>query len=510
MSTRRDWLRQMVLAAQAPALLRADRPGASWGSMAGDVTPGEATIWSRCDRPARMLVSWRTSPNGALQRVRGPVVTPETDFTGRVHLSGVPSGQTVLYEVQFEELTRGKAVSEPVAGRFRSAPSAKSQVSFTWSGDVAGQGWGINPEWGGMRGFEAVRQAQPDFFIHSGDTIYADGPIQAEVKLRDGSLWRNVVTEAKAKVAQTLADFRGNYLYNLSDANVRRFHSEVAQVWQWDDHEVLNNWSPGKDLRPDTRYQEKDIRNLVANGRQAFLEYSPIRFSNAATARIYRTIPYGPLVEVFVLDMRSYRGPNTYNRQEQEGTETAYLGKLQLDKLQGEVTRSKAVWKVIASDMPLGLMVGDGKDPEGREKFENSANGAGPALGRELELARLLGHWKQNKVKNIVWLTADTHYTSANHYHPDRAESKNFDPFWEFVSGPLHAGTFGPNPLDNTFGPQVVYQKAPPPGQANLPPSAGYQFFGEVKIDPKDFTMTVHLRDIAGNVLFTKELSATI
>jgi phosphodiesterase/alkaline phosphatase D-like protein len=41
-------------------------------------------------------------------------------------------------------------------------------------------------------------------------------------------------------------DFRGNYLYNLMDENVLRFNAEVPQIWQWDDHEVMNNWSPGK------------------------------------------------------------------------------------------------------------------------------------------------------------------------------------------------------------------------------------------------------------------------
>ena len=35
--------------------------------------------------------------------------------------------------------------------------------------------------------------------------------------LDDGTLWRNLVTPAKSKVAETLDEFRGNYLYNLLD-----------------------------------------------------------------------------------------------------------------------------------------------------------------------------------------------------------------------------------------------------------------------------------------------------
>ena len=82
---------------------------------------------------------------------------------------------------------------------------------------------------------ESLQHKMPTFH---GDTIYADGPIQAEVKLPDGTLWKNITTEEKSKAAETLNEFRGAHKYNLLDVNVRRFHSEVPQIWQWDDHEV--------------------------------------------------------------------------------------------------------------------------------------------------------------------------------------------------------------------------------------------------------------------------------
>ena len=84
--------------------------------------------------------------------------------------------------------------------------------------------------------YETMRRRHPDFFLHSGGTIYADGPILPQVTLPDGSLWRNVTIEEKAKVAETLAEFRGNHRYNLLDDNVRRFNAEVANIAQWDDH----------------------------------------------------------------------------------------------------------------------------------------------------------------------------------------------------------------------------------------------------------------------------------
>lgn len=475
--------------------------------MIGDVVPGRAIVWSRTDRPARMLVEYsaKESFEDAV-RIVGPHALSVTDYTARVELTGLRPDQQMFCRVRFRSLDDDKTLSEPLAGRFRTPPASRRTVRFLWTGDTVGQGWGINPDWGGLRGYEAMRRRNPDFFLHSGDQIYADQPVRAEVKLPDGSLWRNLTTPAKSKVAETLDEYRGNYLYNFLDEHYRRFNAEVPQVWQWDDHEVLNNWSPGKDLSANRDYREKRIGLLAAYGTRAFLEYAPMRHSSAETERIYRHIPYGPLLDLFVIDMRSYRAANSPNRQERESEETAYLGKPQLAWLEQALKASRATWKVVAADMPLGLVVGDGKNARGEAMFENSANGDGPPLGRELEIARLLAGIQ--RVKNVVWLTADTHYTAAHYYNPAKARFTDFAPFWEFVSGPIHAGTFGPNATDDTFGIEVKFFKAPPKGQANLPPSAGMQFFGEVEIDGRTSAMTVRLLDIQQTVLFEKQLAA--
>jgi alkaline phosphatase D len=81
-----------------------------------------------------------------------------------------------------------------------------------------------------------------------------------------------------------------------------------------------------------------------------------------------------------------------------------------------------------------------------------------------------------------------------------------FRRIWEFVAGPLNAGTFSANALDGTFGPQVVFQKAPPPSGSNLSPLSGFQFFGEVNIAAQNGEMTVDLRDINGVSVFSRTL----
>ncbi len=475
------------------------RPGIPYGVQSGDVSAGSAVIWAASDRPARMRVRWSKSDRlGDATTVMGPVVTPESAFAGKLVLQGLPAGQDIFYEVVFEDPKGGRSASVPLVGHLRTAPEVARDLRFLWSGDTAGQGWGIDLERGGMRIHDPMRELDPDFFIHSGDRIYADNPIQPEVALPDGKVWRNVVIEGVDKVAETLDEFRARHRYNLLDAGVRAFGAHVAQLVQWDDHEVLNNWYPGEILTAEeTRYHVRDVSLLAERSRRAFLEWTPMRIQPDDPRRIHRSFHFGPLLDVFMLDMRSFRGPNTPGR---EPHATPILGEGQLGWLKQALASSTAVWKVIAADMPVGLVVPDGAAMEG------VANGDGPALGRELEIAGLLSFIKAAGIANVVWLTADVHYTAAHHYHPSRARFTDFSPFWEMVSGPLHAGTFGPNELDDTFGPEVRFQKAPPPGQANLPPSAGLQFFGEVQISAKDRAMTVNLRDLTGAVLFSQVL----
>ena len=97
-------------------------------------------------------------------------------------------------------------------------------------------------------------------WIHSGDNIYADGPIAAERPTESGRIWKNIVTPEVSKVAETLNEFRGRYRHNMMDENVRRCNGEVPQIWQRDDREVTYNGSGSKDLSANARYTEKTPR----------------------------------------------------------------------------------------------------------------------------------------------------------------------------------------------------------------------------------------------------------
>ncbi|MGA7490660.1 MAG: alkaline phosphatase D family protein [Xanthobacteraceae bacterium] len=498
--TRRRFLTTAASAAVAgggsgwskPALSRAaDRPVITHGVQSGDVSVDSGIVWARVDRPARMLVEVATSDSfGTIRNEVFVDALPETDFTAKALIEGLPAGQDIFYRIRFQDHSFPTVLGAPQVGRFRTAPSERRTVSFVWSGDTAGGGWGIDEARGGMRTYATMSRCRPDFFVHSGDHIYADCPIQAEQKLPDGAVWKNVVTEEKSKVARTLAEFRGNYKYNLLDANLRAFNADVPIFAQWDDHEVTNDWCPGGALGGGG-YVDESVLKLVARGCRAFHEFMPMRETLAEAGRIYRRIAYGPLLDVFLLDMRSYRTP--YGA---DGAPAAILGATQLSWLKRELMRSQATWKVIAADLPIGVVSADAV-----------AQGDGAPRGREIEIADLLAFIKHAGIRNTVWITADMHYTAAHYYDPSAAVFQDFEPFWEFISGPIHAGTWRPQALDNTFGPRALFQKGCSKDQRDdLAPCFGLQFFGHVAIDGATEVMTVTLKDVEDRDLWSIEL----
>ena len=135
------------------------------GVASGDVTDGRAVVWSRSDRPARMLVEYSTTDRfETVLRRTGPAALESTDFTARVVLTDLPPDQRIFYRVTFQDLADLRALSEPQIGSFRTPPTlaARRDVTLAWSADTVGQGWGINPAWGGLRLYDTMRRAEPD------------------------------------------------------------------------------------------------------------------------------------------------------------------------------------------------------------------------------------------------------------------------------------------------------------------------------------------------------------
>jgi len=239
-----------------PYLSRAaDRPLITHGIQSGDVSVDSGVVWARADRPARMLVEVATTDS--FRNVRSSMFVdalPETDFTANALVEGLPGGQDMFYRVRFQDHSFPGALSEPQVGRFRTAPTERRSISFVWSGDTGA--WGIDEARGGMRTYATLLRNRPDFFVHCGDTIYADGPIAAEVKMEGDAVWKNVVTEEVSKVAETLKDLplygmavfaaplKAKVLLKILITAINLFHKDAANnpLEFFDSEQAARDW----------------------------------------------------------------------------------------------------------------------------------------------------------------------------------------------------------------------------------------------------------------------------
>jgi alkaline phosphatase D len=79
--------------AKSPGIITLDknRPNIPYGVASGDITGDKAVIWSRTDRPARMIVQYSPDENlRNYQTMIGQITTKNRDFTSRIYLDKLP------------------------------------------------------------------------------------------------------------------------------------------------------------------------------------------------------------------------------------------------------------------------------------------------------------------------------------------------------------------------------------------------------------------------------------
>ena len=117
-----------------PYLSRAaDRPQIIHGVQSGDVGADGGVVWARADRPSQMLVDVATTESFNNARALPPIAAlPESDFTAKMLLENLPSGQDIFYRVRFRDLSHPDVVSEPVSAA--SAPRPPTAATSASSG----------------------------------------------------------------------------------------------------------------------------------------------------------------------------------------------------------------------------------------------------------------------------------------------------------------------------------------------------------------------------------------
>lgn len=276
----------------------------------------------------------------------------------------------------------------------------------------------------------------------------------------------------------------------------------------WDDHEFINDFS--KPEHGDAIYRA---------GVQAFRDYSPETYS-AATG-LYRRVRWGKHLELFFLDERSFRSAKATAACSGDLAPTArqavrdafatlapglrspvspaclaaiddpsrtMLGARQYAAFTKAIKASKATWKVIVNEVPIQQYYALPYD-----RWE----------GYAAERERLLGFLQQN-VKNVVFLTTDTH---ANLVNEVRSKTLSGAPvsygIWEVVTGPVATNTFAQG-IDSTLGQRgagtaigaLFFKPAPPNGLGMRCAALDTYSYAQVTVTARRFT--VALKDAKG------------
>jgi alkaline phosphatase D len=424
--------------------------GLEHGVAVGDVSSSSAVIWSRFIDPSRVRIEWEQDGSEGIWM--DVTTSDQNDFIVALPLSALKPATEYRYRVV--PLNRHDAVG-PWDGRFTTAPQADSSASirFIWSADVGGQQRCRQGE-AGYPIFDTMRESRPMFALLLGDLIYADARCPSPPNAPGADF-----------IAATLEQYRAKHRYQRRAPALQRFLASVPVYAIWDDHEVRNNFSGSSEP-------------AMPIGRQAFFEYWPIHRSPMDPWRLYRSFRWGRTLELFILDTRQYRDRNA----DQDGPQKTMLGKAQREWLLEALTKSTAVWKVIVTSVPLSIPKGGTLELPGNDNWARGADGT----GFQTELSTIVQTLLTRRIHNVVWLTADVHYTRAHAYDPDGDGTVDFH---EFIAGPL-SSSYGflvdPDPL---LRPQTIFS------------ATGFSNFGLVTAD--DTRFLVEVRDDLGASRFT-------
>ena len=327
---------------------------------------------------AEVRVGYR-GPQGDWHYSAWTAVDATSDYSAVIPITGLAPGQRYAVRTQARAADREQPGST-LSGEFRTLPAEEAPATFRLAVGTC-QAF---PDRDGPHGFDLYRtlsRRQVDAFIMAGDVVYYD------------RLGRNV----------PLAHYHWQRTYALP--TLLEFHRVTPAYFLKDDHDTYVN-----DSWPGQRHAWTEDFTFE-DGQRIFVQQTGL------PAPAYRTFPIGSDLQVWLMEGRDFRSPNT----DPDGPDKSIWGAEQKAWLKQTLAASKAKFKVIVSPTPL---VGPDRD----NKRDNHSNRVFQVEGEEVR--RLLASYP-----NTVSVCGDRHWQ----YH-------SIDPtsgLHEFSVGPAsqrHAG----------------------------------------------------------------------
>lgn len=356
------------------------------GVASGDPLADRVIIWTRVtpqDGEEEIEVSWEIATDPELinvVQVGAFVTNGARDFTVKVDVTGLQAGTTYYYG--FSALG-----ANSLTGRTKTATiGQKDRMRFAVVSCS-------NYQSGYFNAYARLAEKHDlEAILHLGDYIYEYGNNAGDTIGR--------MVEPTTEVIN-LQDYRARHSHHKLDQDLRKVHQQHPFICIWDDHETANNsWTDGA---ANHQASEGDWADRKAMGTQAYFEWMPIRDSAmpGASPKIYRSISYGDLVEVIMLDTR------LEGRQEQASSATdpilmdperTILGEEQYNWLLETLSNSTAKWKIIGNQVVFA--------PLNTAGLIDNLDGWD---GYPAERNKVLGFIDSLDIDNVVITTGDIH-----------------------------------------------------------------------------------------------------
>lgn len=359
------------------------------GVASGDPLADRVIIWTRVTPEmvlSKISVRWEISETENFSTIlKGDTVStgPSKDYTVKVDVKDLKPNRYYFY--RFAALDKISQV-----GRTKTLPSGS--VDSIKLAVVSCSNW----EFGYFNAYDRIAEKEVDAVIHLGDYIYE----YAVGKYGDKNLDRK---HLPAHEAVSLDDYRTRYSQYHLDQGLRNVGMRHPFITIWDDHEVANNVYAGgaQNHQP----EEGDFNTRKAAAKQAYYEWIPIRESHEH----YRSFSFGSLADVIMLDERlagRMKPADSISDPTLQNEDRSMLGAPQLGWLEDKLRNSTAIWKIIGNQVVFS-------DVDQSSEYPMQPKNLDSWDGYPAEKKRIAAFIKNNNVKNIIFLSGDTHASWA-------------------------------------------------------------------------------------------------
>jgi alkaline phosphatase D len=369
------------------------------GVASGDPLADRVVIWTRVTpefMASEIFASWEISDRSDFSTIvqSGDVSTsPEKDYTIKVDVAGLRPGTTYYYRFKALEATSP-------TGRTKTLSQQPNQIQLAI---VSCSNW----EFGYFNAYGALAKNNLDAVIHLGDYIYEYGVGH----YGDTTIGRKHLPPHEIV---SLQDYRTRYSQYHLDKGLQAARQQHPFITIWDDHEVANNvYIAGAENHQD---EEGDFTRRKQAAKQAYYEWLPIRESE----QHYRAFSFGSLVNLVMLDERleGRTEPVEHNAPGIRDASRSMLGEKQLVWFLNELKNSATQWKIIGNQVifsEVNLQPVYPSMPRNMDSWD----------GYPAERERIVDHIRRNNLRNIIFITGDTHASWAIEASIDRDQKKN-------------------------------------------------------------------------------------